>query len=262
MQRWQLLVPITTLFTLSMNVLANLLPIAGRTTAEISDSYPALFTPAGYVFSIWGVIYTLLLGFSLYQALPAQSGNARLRAIAGPIALGSVANGLWILLWHHLWLGTSVLAILVLLVTLAVAHRRLRVPQRRQATPSRAERVWAFGLVSVYLGWASVATVANITVYLYAAGFESSFLLLPDQLWGAAVIAVATGLGLLMLRRHRDLAYAAVLLWAFVGIVVAQSAAVVVAAAAVVGSIALVLAALSGSGAAGSGAPAGARRLS
>jgi translocator protein len=245
MQAWQWVVPLTTLFTLTMNVLANLLPMAGRTTAEISDSFPALFTPAGYVFSIWGVIYILLLGFSLYQALPANADHPRLRAIAQPIALGSVANGIWIALWHHLWIGASVFATLVLLLTLALAHQRLRAPLTRRGPPvTRAERFWARGMVSVYLGWASVATVANITVYLYQRGHSVSFLALPAQFWGVVVLAVATGLGAVMLRRHRDFAYAAVLVWAFVGIVVAQSAAHFVAAAALVGGVGLALLAL------------------
>jgi putative effector of murein hydrolase LrgA (UPF0299 family) len=225
-----------------MNILANLLPLAGRTTAEISDSFPALFTPAGYVFSIWGVIYTLLLGFSLYQALPANAGHPRLRAIALPIALGSVANGIWIALWHHLWIGASVIAMLALLLSLVVSHRRLRTPRERRAPPlTRAERLWARGMVSVYLGWASVATVANVTVYLYARGYSDTFLALPAQFWGVVVLAIATGLGALMLRHQRDFAYAAVLVWAFVGIVVAQSAALFVAAAAVIGVVALML---------------------
>ena len=248
MASWQLMVPITTLFALVMNALANLLPIAGRTTAEISDSYPALFTPAGYVFSIWGVIYTLLLGYSLFQALPGQRANPRLRALATPIAISSVANGVWIVLWHHLWLGTSVLVILTLLVSLIVAYLRLRHQRAaalgRPAPPSRAERFWAFGLLSIYLGWASVATVANISVYLYGAGFERSFLALPDQFWGVVVIIVATTLGVLMLRHQRDLAYAGVLVWALVGIVVAQSAALFVASAAVIAVVALLLAAV------------------
>jgi len=244
MQPWQFAVPVTTLFTLSMNVLANLLPMAGRTTAEISDGFPALFTPAGYVFSIWGLIYTLLLGYSVYQSLPGSASNPRLRAIAAPIAIGSVANGIWIALWHHLWIGTSVLATLALLITLAVAHRRLR-SSRGAPPPSFAERLWARGLVSIYLGWASVATVANITVFLYQRGFVERFLLLPAAAWGALAVVVASTLGVLMLQRHRDAPYAAVLVWAFVGIVVAQRETLLVALVAALAALALGLLALS-----------------
>lgn len=242
MQPWQFVVPVTSLFTLIMNTLANVLPIAGRTTGDISDSYPVLFTPAGYVFSIWGLIYTLLIGYSVYQTLPANAQHPRLRAIAVPMAIGSVANGLWIVLWHNLWIGASALVILLLLLMLALSYTRLRAPTGRRTLPvSRAERFWARGLVSVYLGWVSVATAANITIYLYDRGFTSSLLALPAQFWGVTVVLVATTLGAWMLRRHRDLAYAAVLLWAFVGIVVAQSAAVFVAGSAVIGVVALLL---------------------
>src|SRR5210317_1251869 len=55
------------LATVAVNSLANILPINGITTGELSDYYGNLFTPAGYVFSIWGLIYLLLAVFSYYQ---------------------------------------------------------------------------------------------------------------------------------------------------------------------------------------------------
>ena len=63
------------LLALAMNILSNALPLNGRTAGEISDALPSFFTPAGYTFSIWGLIYTALIGFTIYQALPAQRDN-------------------------------------------------------------------------------------------------------------------------------------------------------------------------------------------
>jgi translocator protein len=242
MRPWQWLVPITTLATIAVNGLANALPIAGRETGAISDGFPVLITPAGYVFAIWGVIYLGLAGYAVWQALPAQATNARARALALPVTIGNLANLTWILLWHHLWIGTSVVVMLVLLASLIVTYLRLR-PAPGTATArgdlSRAERVWARGTFSVYLGWITIATVANVTIALYDGGWRDGFLFLPAQAWGVVTLLVATALGGRMLLRYRDLAYAAVLVWAFVGIVVAQSASVFVAGTAVVGALAL-----------------------
>jgi translocator protein len=242
MRPWQWLVPITTLATITMNGLANALPIAGRDTGAISDAFPVLITPAGYVFSIWGLIYLGLAGYAVWQALPAQAAHPRVRALALPVTVGNLANLTWILLWHHLWIGTSVLVMLVLLASLIVTYLRLR-PAPGTATDrgglGRAERVLARGTFSVYLGWITIATVANVTIALYDAGWRDGFLFLPAQAWGVVTLLVATALGARMLLRYRDLPYAAVLVWAFVGIVVAQSAWVFVAGTAVVGALVL-----------------------
>jgi translocator protein len=247
MRPWQWLVPVTTVATIAVNGMANALPIAGRLTGEISDSFPVVITPAGYVFAIWGVIYLGLAAYATWQALPAQANNRRARAIAVPVAIGNLANLVWILLWHYLWIGTSLLAMLVLLVTLMLVYLRLRPRPGTGAAVGEvtgAERVLARGTFSVYLGWITVATVANVTITLWDAGVQERLLGLPPQAWGVVTLLVATALGARMLLRYRDLAYAAVLVWAFVGIVVAQSSSVFVAATAVVGALALAYLAL------------------
>jgi len=247
MRSWQWLVPLTTLATIVVNGLANALPIAGRLTGDISDSFPVLITPAGYVFAIWGLIYLGLAAYAVWQALPAQAGNPRARALAVPVSVGNLANLAWILLWHHLWIGTSLIAMLVLLVSLMLVYLRLRpLPGTGLArgAVTRAERIVARGTFSVYLGWITVATVANVTITLYDAGWDGGFL--PAQAWGVVTLVVATALGARMLRRFRDLPYAAVLVWAFVGIVLAQSSSTFVAAAAVIGALLLVYLAVVG----------------
>jgi translocator protein len=236
---WQLLVVLTTVFTLVMNALANILPIAGRSTGEISDAFLTVITPAGYVFAIWLVIYLGLIGYTVWQALPEQGANPRAAAVAPALIVANLANGVWILAWHYLWFGTSLVLMLVLLAALCGIYLRLRQPPA--AAPSRAERVLARGTFSVYLGWITVATVANVSVWLVSLGWDGGFI--PPSVWGALTLVVASALGVVMLRRFRDLAYALVLVWAFIGIVVARSDVTLVAATAVVGVLALLYAA-------------------
>lgn len=229
---------VMTLVTIAVNVLANALPLFGRSTAEISDSFPALVTPAGYVFAIWGVIYLGLLGYAIWQMLPAQADNPRVQAIAWPLVVAHAANTAWVFAWHSLAFGVTQLMMLLLLASLMIVYLRLRAPRPRASAPaSRSERLLAKGTFSVYLGWITVATVANTTIWLMDLGWAGG--VVPAAVWGAITLVVATLLGARMLHAYRDLAYASVLVWAFVGIVVMQRETTLVAATAVVGVVAL-----------------------
>jgi len=219
-----------------VNGLANGLPLNGITTKEISDSFPLLFTPAGYVFSIWGVIYLLLLGFVIYQALPSQRDNPRLERTGYWFAASSILNSAWIFLWHYGLIPLTLLVMLGLLGSLIVIYLRLRIGQEKVTG-------WEKYLVnlpfSVYLGWISVATIANFSVFLYDLGWNGGGI--APEVWTMAVVAVAAVLGAIMIRTRREVAYPLVLVWAFVGISVKQADALPVVAAALIGAASLLV---------------------
>ena len=118
----QVAVVVSVIATIVINTLANALPLNGFNTGEISDRFAVYFTPAGYVFSIWGLIYLGLIAFSIYQALPAQRENPRLRATGWWIVLGGIANSAWIFLWHYEQFPLTIVAMLILLVTLIITY--------------------------------------------------------------------------------------------------------------------------------------------
>lgn len=206
-----------TFITLTVNGLANILPFNGQTTAEISNRFPIRFVPAGYVFSIWGVIYIGLMAFAVYQLLPAQKKSKVLDQIAPLYWLASLANALWIFLWHYEYFPLTIVVMLILLLSLIAIYRRLRIYGLQTVGFHWCVQV----PFSIYLGWISVATIANAAQLLYF--LEWSAWGLSPELWAGIMLAVATTLGLLMLRRERDVAYVLVLIWAFVGIAVAQA---------------------------------------
>lgn len=199
---------------LVMNYLATALPIAGRTPAEVSDMFPTLFTPAGFTFSIWGIIYLLLIGFAGYQirffnkALPAF-----LEKTGWLFVLSCAANAGWLLAFHHLQIGLSLFIMLVLLGSLVAIYLGLNDGPTR---PSAAER-WLVRLpFSIYLGWITVATIANTSIFLTHAGWSGE----PGgaPFWTAGVIAAAVGVGVLALWRRGDVGFALVIVWALYGI--------------------------------------------
>ena len=202
--------------TVAVNALANILPLNGLSTGAISNSFPSLVTPAGYVFSIWGLIYLLLAVFVIYQALPAQRHNPRLVRLGYLFVLSCALNVAWLFTWHYLLIPLSLLVMLGLLGTLILMYQRLEIGQSRV---SRGETFAVRLAFSVYLGWITVATIANVSVFLLERGAPLDW---TSSFWAFIALTAATFVGLTMLRRRGDVAYALVLMWAFVGIAAAQ----------------------------------------
>lgn len=211
------------LATAIVNSLANIIPIGLGNTGELSDAIPNLFVPVGLTFSIWGVIYFLLALFVIYQArdifkkkeekidMPFQE------KISYFFVLSSVANVVWIFLWHYKQIFLSLLAMLVLLISLLVIYVSLGIGK---ANVSRNVKIFVHLPFSVYLGWITVATIANVTAVLVTFGVESFGLI--AEIWTIAVIIVAVLITLLMLFIRKDVAYSAVVIWASYGIFLKQ----------------------------------------
>ncbi len=209
----QILVVVAVLAVIAVNIAANALPINGQNTGEISDRFDIYFVPAGYVFSIWGLIYLGLLAYAIYQALPAQAEDSLLRSIGYLFVFSCIANIAWIFLWHYNFVALSVLAMLALLGSLIVIYLRLDIGR---AQVSSAMKWFVHVPFSIYLGWITVATVANISSWLYS--IQWSGLGISAQMWAVIMIAIATVLGGAMSLTRGDVAYAAVLIWSFIGI--------------------------------------------
>jgi benzodiazapine receptor len=209
----QIMVVVAVLATIAVNIAANALPINGQNTGEISDRFDVYFVPAGYVFSIWGLIYLALLAYAVYQALPAQAQNPSLRSIGYLFVLSCLANIAWIFAWHYNLVALSVLFMLALLGLLLTIYLRLDIG-RVQVDPAMK---WLVHVpFSIYLGWITVATIANITDWLYIIQW-SGFGISP-QMWTVIMLAIATVVGGAMSFTRGDVAYSAVLIWAFIGI--------------------------------------------
>jgi hypothetical protein len=221
----QIAVAAVIVITIIINVLANALPLNNQNTGAISDSFMVYFTPAGYVFSIWGLIYTGLIAFAIFQALPAQRNNASLRRASWWLILANTANSAWIFLWHYNIFPATLVAMLVVLAGLIMTYLQLGIGKAKVSAGVR----WALHVpISIYLGWITVATIANVTAILYIllAGGPGSgvpvdavtLLGISPELWTALVLVVATAIVWANSLTRRDIAYALVPVWAFIGI--------------------------------------------
>lgn len=223
----QVSVVVTLLAMIAVNAMASAIPINGQTTGEISDRFEVFFVPAGYVFSIWGLIYLGLMAYAVYQALPAQASNSDLRNIGYIFVLSSLANIAWILLWHYEVFPASVIVMLVLLACLIAIYLRLDIGRTKVSSAMK----WLVHVpFSIYLGWITVATIANITSVLYF--LEWNGWGISPEAWTLIMLAAAVVIGAAVSLTRGDVAYAAVLIWAFAGIAVKHEDTTIVATAA------------------------------
>ena len=228
----QLANALSVLLALTVNILASILPLNGQNTGEISDRFQVYFVPAGYVFAIWGIIYIGWIAFSIYQFRADQKESPRLRSLGYLFALSGIFNAAWLFTWHYNFFGLGVLVMLTLLGLLIVSYLKLNVGR----TPVSAAEKWSVDVpFSVYLGWISVATVANVTEYLYFINW-TGFGIAP-QAWAVIMLMIASVLALAMTVARRDSGYAFVLVWSFAGIAQKQSATALVANSAWVATV-------------------------
>jgi translocator protein len=226
---------VATIAVIVVNALASALPLNGLDTGEISDRFSVYFVPAGYVFSIWGVIYLGLIAFSVYQALPSQRENRYLRRIGYWYALSCAANVAWIFLWHYLVFPLTLVAMLVLLAALIVIYLRIENGLVRRP---RAE-TWAVRIpFSIYLGWITVATIANVTSLLDYLQWNRWGI--SDVAWTVVMLIAGGVIASLVGLTRRDTGYWLVIAWAFAGIAVKHSSVLAVSITSVVIAVAVV----------------------
>lgn len=224
----QFLVVFSVVTMIVMNYLSNARVFGGTTNGDISDKYHTLITPAGYAFSIWGLIFLGLLAFAVYQALPSQRENPRFRAVGWFVVINTLANAIWSPLFNNERIGVALLVILVMLGTAVLIEHRLLArrhvpvvaPDLDATLPevkTPATETWLARIpFSIYFGWLTVATILNVAVYLKATEFDLGDL--TEQTWASGVLVVGLVIGAFVFNRFRSVAYILVFTWAYFAI--------------------------------------------
>jgi len=192
--------------------------IGGKTTAQVSDANPTLITPAGYVFSIWGVIYVLLGVFVVFQALPSEKGREFREKVGWLFILSSILNIVWLFLWQFEYLSFSVVIMFLLLATLILIYLRLGIGKSKVQL---REKIAFHSPFSVYLGWITIASIANVAATLVSINWDG-FGISPET-WAIIIAITALLIAILVVLTRKDFAYGLVVIWALLGIAVKQS---------------------------------------
>lgn len=193
-----------------VNYLSNSLPLNGLTTEEISNRLEVLFTPAGYVFSIWGLIYLLVFVWLIMQYKRIKN-NKFVSQIGVLFIISCLFNIAWLFTWHYEQFALSVLFMLLLLVTLILIY--VKYPNMAQGFSERFP-------FSYYLAWITVATIANISYVLKH--FEVD-LGISEAIGSLVLVAAAVVIGYLAVKISDDIYFVIVVVWALIGIVVETS---------------------------------------
>lgn len=205
-----------------MNYLAVNLPINGVTTGELSDMYPNLFVPAGLTFSVWGVIYLFLLVYIISQSLSLFNGKKApdfVERIGSLFLVNCLANMAWIVVWHYQMPLIALGIMFVILGSLIGIYQNLEIGKRKVST----RELWTAHVpFSLYLGWISIATIANFTTVLVDMGWQGGPI--GEDVWAIIMIIVGGLLGLFVLTTRRDVAFGLVLTWAILGIYIKRTA--------------------------------------
>ncbi len=211
------------IFMFSLNVMANYLPLNGYNTGELSALYPNKFVPDGFTFSIWGVIYIWLLVFVGYTNklliyLPDIDERVqRVKSILPVFWVSCLLNGGWILAWHYLQLPLSLLIMVLLLGTLLLIFIRIN---KKRAHPRKRDHLLVEVPFLIYLGWISVATIANTTALLVK--YDWNGFGIPESTWSIVLMIVAGLLAIWFSIKWNRPAYSLVICWALWGIFRAQ----------------------------------------
>ena len=215
---WRWIAAASIVGNIALNYVSQAYPFNGQTNGQVSYKYPTLLTPAGYAFSIWGLIFLSLLVYAVWQLLPSQRRNLLPDAVALPLMVANLLTGLWLVLFAYERLALSALVMLGILISLILVYGRARRLVLAGTSPTLSSLPFA-----LYLGWISVASVINFTLGLWSWGWhgeENVRVLLT-----AVLLAVVVALGLLVAREFREVAFPLVVAWALVAIGVARQSA-------------------------------------
>jgi benzodiazapine receptor len=211
--------------------------ITGPSIGALSDRYPTYVVPAGYAFMIWNLIFGLGLAYSAWQLMPAQRERPLLRQVGWLTVSAWTATTVWMLVFQRALFGLSVVVMLWLLVSLIGVSARL---QQYPAPFTPSERWLVYVNFSIFLGWVTVATVANVGQMLTAWGWDGW--LLPAEMWGGAALLLAGVVATAVTVKLRgNLPYALAVIWALVAIAVNQFSRAVPTSSLAVGGIAVAM---------------------
>ena len=202
-----------------MNYLSSAGVFNGVTVADISDKYHNYFTPAGYAFSIWGIIYLGLLGFVIYTGKSLFVKNApddgTVVKIGWWFFLSCLANSFWILLWVNDIIWVTALVMIFLLFCLIQIIRNLNMELDDHPFKKYLFIYWPF---AIYAGWISVALIADISALLVK--IEWNGFGISPVLWTIIMIVIAGLVNLLMIWKRNLREFAIVGVWALIAIAV------------------------------------------
>jgi benzodiazapine receptor len=203
------------ILVLLINFWFEYLPLNGKTAGQIYKLFPVYFTPAPYVFSIWSLIYVLLIGFIIYLARNRNKQRQLIYQIGPWFILSCVFNCLWLFLWHYMYIKAALIAMAGLLLSLILLYQTVK----KENNPLSTWGKWLAQLpFSLYFSWVCITAIINVCVVLNQTRWDRFGT--NEENWTAIVLIFALLFAILFGVMTKDLVFALVFIWAFIGIAI------------------------------------------
>jgi len=205
---------ITFLIMILINALSIILPINNIGIDEISKVYDNLFIPAGFTFSIWGLIYISLSIYIVFQYKKMTVSNEEIIiAVNKRFSVSSLANSLWILCWHYDKILLSLFLMVIILMCLASIILTLN-----HGNIGKREKLFITLPFSVYFGWITIATITNTNALFISIGVDGFSSIAP--VITILIILIGLVIGFITTYKYKLMGYGLVVIWAYVGILI------------------------------------------
>ena len=217
---FQILNMLALIATIIINYLSNTGIFNGETMATMSAKFQNLFTPAGYAFSIWGLIYLGLLGFVIYYGPFTKNTDAKektIQKVGWWFVISCIANSLWVFAWLY---GCTFLTIPIMAILFFSLMKIIMNNQDVMQNPDLKTNIFLRLPFYIYSGWISVAIIADVAAYLKKiqwSGFGIS-----ETTWTVLMLAVAAIIHLYMIWKLNMTTFALAAVWAAIAIAVAN----------------------------------------
>lgn len=199
-----------------VNYLSNALPLGGKNTRQLSDQLDVLFQPAGYAFSIWGVIYLFTFIWVIRLFLRSTRETEWYGKAVGAFIASCIFNIAWLFTFHYQLFSISIIPMVALLVSLIILYQTI-------ATSSDRRKFDLFPF-SIYIGWVSVATILNVGILFVSLGIDNiEGWLLSGEVWTIIILIAGAILAIGFMHVFRDSVYPLVFIWAYFAIAAARA---------------------------------------
>jgi hypothetical protein len=209
---------------LTLNFLSNSLPLNGKNPGQLSDQWPNFFVPAGLTFSIWGIIYTLMIIWVVAQIIALFKYKSKaiifpnINQIGYSFLLTCFFNMAWLFAWHWEQLVLSLLLMIGLFVSLLFLNEKIKSGRQKL----NSQQKFSHATFTIYQGWISIALIANVTALLV--NYQWSGWGIAPQMWAVIMIIIGTLVASFMVFSRNQIFHGLVVIWALFGIYLKRNA--------------------------------------
>lgn len=177
--------------------------LVGTNVGNVADSNQPIIQPAGFAFSIWGLIYILVFIWIIKQFFQKTWKDSPAYKLKYWPIINFLLNSAWILVFTQQMILASVIVIFALLITLIIMH--ILISSQHYNWFDRFP-------YSIYFAWVTVASIVNVFQLTNDNNIDS-IVGLDELTWTIIMLSAAGVIGLITSLYFKDWLYPLVIIW-------------------------------------------------